>query len=105
VARMVCGRPAPSPAVSRPATPSPDRDDADRARRRRDGVILAPAIGGAVGAAHEQPMQHGKEDGTLQRKLVSALAGEIGDDRAAAGLLPPSAARTPMPVRSDAPRS
>ena len=54
----------------------------------RDGVILAPAIGGAVGAAHEQPMQHGEEDGALQRELVPALAGEIGDDRPAAGLLP-----------------
>ena len=53
-----------------------------------DRVILTPAIGGAVGAAHEQPVQHGEEHRALQRKLVPALAGEIGDHRAAAGLLP-----------------
>lgn len=53
-----------------------------------DGVILAPAIGGAVGAAHEQPVQHGQEHRALEREFVAALAGEIGDHRPAAGLLP-----------------
>ena len=53
-----------------------------------DGVILAPAIRGAVGAAHEQPVQHGEEHGAFQRKAVLALARQRRDHRPAAGLLP-----------------
>ena len=53
-----------------------------------DGVILAPAIGGAVGAAHEQPVQHGEEHRALQRKAVLAFARQLRDHRPAAGLLP-----------------
>src|SRR5262245_4460160 len=37
-----------------------------------DRVILAPAIRGAVGAAHEQPVQNGEEYRALQRKLMPA---------------------------------
>ena len=32
-----------------------------------DGVILAPTIRGAVGAAHEQPVQHGEEHGASRK--------------------------------------
>ena len=32
-----------------------------------NGVILAPAIGGAIRAAREQTMQHGEKRGALQR--------------------------------------
>src|SRR5271166_831232 len=39
-----------------------------------DGVILTPPIGGAIGAAHEQPVQHGEEHRAFQRKAVLALA-------------------------------
>ena len=53
-----------------------------------DGVILAPAIGGAIGAAHEQPVQHGEEHRALQRKAVLALARQLRDHRPAAGLFP-----------------
>ena len=53
-----------------------------------DGVILAPAIGGAVGAADEQPVQHREEHGALKRKTVLAFARQLGDHRPAAGLLP-----------------
>ena len=53
-----------------------------------DGVILAPAIGGAVGAAHEQPVQYGEEHRALQRKAVLAFARQLRDHRPAAGLLP-----------------
>ena len=53
-----------------------------------DGVILAPAIRGAVGAAHEQPVQHGEEHRALQRKAVLAFARQLRDHRPAAGLLP-----------------
>src|SRR5262249_15937940 len=37
-----------------------------------DRVILAPVIRGAVGAAHEQPVQNGEEYRALQRKLMPA---------------------------------
>ena len=53
-----------------------------------DGVILAPAIRGAVGAAHEQPVQHGEEHRALQCKAVLASARQLRDHRAATGLLP-----------------
>jgi hypothetical protein len=53
-----------------------------------DGVVLAPAIGRAIGAAHEQPVQHGEEHRTLQREAVLAFARELRDHRPAAGLLP-----------------
>src|SRR5262249_28785901 len=53
-----------------------------------DGVVLAPAIGSAVGAAHEQPVQHREENSALQRKTVFAFARQLADHRAAAGLLP-----------------
>jgi len=55
-----------------------------------DGIVLAPAIRCSVGAADEQAMQDGEEYRPLQGKLVSATLGEIGDDAAAAGLLPQS---------------
>jgi hypothetical protein len=53
-----------------------------------DGVILAPAIRGAVGAAHQQPVQHSEDHRALQRKAVLAFARQLRDHRAAAGLLP-----------------
>ena len=53
-----------------------------------DRVVFTPAIRGAVGAAHEQPVQHGEENRPLQCELVPARAGEIGDHGAAAGLFP-----------------
>jgi hypothetical protein len=53
-----------------------------------DDVILAPAIRGTIGAAHEQPVQHREEHGALQRKAVLALARQRRDHRPAAGLLP-----------------
>ncbi len=55
-----------------------------------DGVILAPAISGAVGAAHEQPVQYGEEHHALQLKAVLAFARQLGEHRPAAGLLPQS---------------
>jgi hypothetical protein len=51
-------------------------------------IVLAPAIRGAVGAAHEQPVQHGEEHRALQRKAVLAFARQLRDHRAAAGFLP-----------------
>ncbi|HEY7242835.1 MAG TPA: hypothetical protein VH678_03015 [Xanthobacteraceae bacterium] len=57
-------------------------------RNPGDGVVLAPAIGRAIGATHEQPVQHGEEHGALQREAVLAFARELRDDRPAAGLLP-----------------
>ena len=53
-----------------------------------DGVILAPAIGGAVGAALAQPVQRGEEHRALQLKAVLAFARQLCDHHAAAGLLP-----------------
>jgi hypothetical protein len=53
-----------------------------------DRIVLAQTIGGAVGAAHEQPVQHGEEHRPLQREFMPALSSEIGDHRAATGLLP-----------------
>jgi hypothetical protein len=53
-----------------------------------DGVVLAPTIGSAVGAAHEQPVQHREKHRALQRKTVLAFARQLADHRAAAGLLP-----------------
>ncbi len=53
-----------------------------------DGVILAPAVGRAIGAAHEQPMQHREEHRAFQPKAVPAFARQLGDHRATAGLLP-----------------
>jgi hypothetical protein len=47
----------------------------------RDGVILAPAVRGAVGAAHEQTVQHGEEHSALQRKAALALAHHYGEDQ------------------------
>src|SRR6202007_563739 len=47
-----------------------------------DGVVLAPAIGSAVGAAHEQPVQHREEYRALQRKTVLAFALQLADHRA-----------------------
>ena len=38
-----------------------------------DPIILAPAIGRAVGAADAQPVQHGEEHRPLQREAVLAL--------------------------------
>jgi len=65
-----------------------------------NGVILTPAIRGAIGAAHEQPVQYGEEHSPLQRKFVSARPGEVGDHGAAAGLFPQSLEYQP---RSNAP--
>ena len=53
-----------------------------------DGVILAPAVGRAIGAAHEQPVQHREEHRAFQRKAVPAFARQLRDHRATAGLLP-----------------
>ena len=53
-----------------------------------DGVILTPAIGGAVGAAHEQPVQHREEHRAFQRKAVLASARQLRDHRPTTGLLP-----------------
>jgi hypothetical protein len=43
------------------------------------GVILAPAIGHAVGAAHQQPVQHREEHRPFQRKAVLAFARKLRD--------------------------
>ena len=86
------------------ARPSPDRDDADRAPRRRRSVILAPAIRRAVGAADEQPVQHGEEHRALQRKAVLALRPPAPRSRPGSRS-PPTAARTPAPARCAGPRS
>jgi hypothetical protein len=56
--------------------------------RAGDRIVLAPAIGRAVGAADEQPVQHGEEHRPLQCKAVLAFACQLRDHRAAAGLLP-----------------
>jgi hypothetical protein len=53
-----------------------------------DRVVLLPAIGSAVGAAHEQPVQHREEHRALQCKTVLAFARQLREHRAAAGLLP-----------------
>jgi hypothetical protein len=53
-----------------------------------DSVVLSPAIGGAVGATDEQPVQHREEHRALKRKTVLAFARQLGDHRPAAGLLP-----------------
>jgi hypothetical protein len=53
-----------------------------------DGVILAPAVGRAIGAAHEQPVQHREEHRAFQRKAVPAFARQLRDHCATAGLLP-----------------
>jgi hypothetical protein len=67
----------------------------------REGVILAPAIGGAVGAALEQPVQHGEQHCALQPKAMLALARQLGDHRAAAGLLPQPFEHQPRPDPAD----
>ena len=68
-----------------------------------DGVILTPAIGGAVGAAHEQPVQHREEHRAFQRKAVLASARQLRDRRATTGLLPQPLEhqRRPDPAHSD----
>jgi hypothetical protein len=53
-----------------------------------DPVILPPPIGGPVGSAGEQAMQHGEEDGAFERKPMLALARELLGDGPAPGLLP-----------------
>ena len=53
-----------------------------------DGIILAPAICGAVGAADDEPVQHGEEHRALQREAELARACQLRDHRSAAGLLP-----------------
>ena len=53
-----------------------------------DPIILAPAVRRAIGAADEQPVQHGEEHCSLQCKAVLARSGEIFDRCPAAGLLP-----------------
>ena len=55
-----------------------------------DPVVLAPAIRRAIGAADEQPVQHGEEHRSFQRKAVLARAGQFINHRAAAGLFPKS---------------
>ena len=53
-----------------------------------DPIVLAPGVGGTVGARDHQPVQHGQEAGALQREAEAALRGQIFDHRSAAGLLP-----------------
>ena len=53
-----------------------------------DRIVLAPAIRGPIGAAHEQAVQYGEQHRPLQRELVPPRPGEFGNHRAAAGLLP-----------------
>ena len=53
-----------------------------------DAIILAPAVGGAVGAAAKEAMQHGEERRALQRKIVLARARQPLDHALAARLLP-----------------
>ena len=53
-----------------------------------DSIVLAPTIGGEIGAAAHQPVQHGEEDRPLEREPVLALLGQVFDDRSAAGLGP-----------------
>jgi hypothetical protein len=52
------------------------RERAEEARPSTpgDGVVLSPAIGSAVGAAHKQPVQHREEHRALQRKTVDVAA-------------------------------
>ena len=53
-----------------------------------DPVVLAPTVRCPIGAAAEQPVQHGQEQRPLQRKAVLACARKFRDHRPAAGLLP-----------------
>jgi hypothetical protein len=53
-----------------------------------DPVILPPPIGRPVGSAGEQTMQHGEEDGALERKPMLALTRKLLDDGPTPGLLP-----------------
>ncbi len=53
-----------------------------------DAEILAPAVGGAIGTATDEPVQDGQEHRPLQVEGVLAQASEFGDHGPAAGLLP-----------------
>ena len=53
-----------------------------------DRVILAPTIRGAIGAAHEQPVQHGEEYRALQYKAVLTSARQLRHHHPAASLFP-----------------
>ena len=53
-----------------------------------DPIVLAPGVGGTVGARDHQPVQDGQEAGALQREAEAARRGQILDHRSAAGLLP-----------------
>ena len=67
-----------------------------------DGVILAPAVGRAIGAAHEQPVQHREEHRAFQRKAVPAFARQLRDHRATAGLLHSRSNTSAGPMRRTA---
>src|SRR5262249_45948486 len=87
--RLAAGHPAPSPAAPRRATPQPV--DAG------NPVVLTPAIRCAIGAADEEPVQHGEEYRSFQGKAVLARTRDLFHHRPAAGLRP-TAARTPAPA-------
>src|SRR5690349_19454944 len=53
-----------------------------------DHVVLAPAIGCAVGAATNEPMQHCKENRSFQFKVVLAVSREFVDYRPTPALIP-----------------
>ena len=53
-----------------------------------DAIILAPAVGGTVGAAADEAVEHGQERRALQRELMVARLRQAFDHAAAAGLLP-----------------
>ena len=53
-----------------------------------DVVVGEPRLAGPVRARDHDPVQHGGEDGALDRELEAASGQEILDDGAAAGLLP-----------------
>src|SRR5574337_553130 len=68
-----------------------------------DAVILAPAVGGAVGAAADEAVQHGQERRALQPELMLARPRQALDHAPAAGLLPQSleGERRPDAARAD----
>jgi hypothetical protein len=53
-----------------------------------DLVVGHPLLAGAVRARNHDPVQHGGEHSTLDRKLELAAGEKFANDRAAAGLMP-----------------
>jgi hypothetical protein len=53
-----------------------------------DTVVVAPLLAGPVGTGDHQPVQHGEEDGALDRKGELTLGQQAIQDLAASGLAP-----------------